>query len=71
MISDRAVAWIIYVVLAVWSIGMLASMWPHSTYRMDPIVHGIFSATVVAALTYRMKKDSTRESDDSSGSHRK
>lgn len=61
MISDRGVAWIIYVVLGIWSIGMLLSMWPGSSYKMDPIVHGIFSATVVASLTYRMKKDADND----------
>lgn len=71
MISDRAVAWIIYVILAVWSVGMVISMVPGSTYRMDPLVHAIFSATVVAALTYRMKKDADHENENGPGSHRK
>lgn len=67
MISDRGATVIVYVVLAVWGIGMLVSMWPGSTYKMEASVHGIFTATVVGSLTYRMKKDA----DKSGGSHRK
>lgn len=70
MISDRAVSWIIYVVLGVWTAAMIASMWPGSSYRVDPYLHGIFSSTVVASFVYRMKKDSDDANRDS-GSHRK
>lgn len=69
MMSDRGAAWVIYVVLGVWSAAMVASMWPGSDYRMDPIVHGIFSATVVTSLTYRIKKDS--DTRPPSGSHKR
>jgi hypothetical protein len=70
MISDRGATIIVYVVLGIWGLGMLASMWPHSTYRMEPTVHGIFTATVVGSLTYRMKKDADKDRQDG-GSHRK
>ena len=69
MISDRGATLIVYVVLGIWGAGMLASMWPGSEYRVDPIVHGIFTTTVVGSLTYRMKKDA--DSDKTGGSHRK
>lgn len=71
MISDRGATVIVYVVLAIWGLGMLASMWPGSDYRMEPSVHGIFTATVVGSLTYRMKKDADKDKDNSGGSHRK
>lgn len=71
MISDRGATVIVYVVLGVWGIGMLVSMWPQSTYRMEPLVHGIFTATVVASLSYRMKKDADEKTDQSGGSHKK
>lgn len=71
MISDRGATIIVYVVLGIWGLGMLASMWPGSTYRMEPSVHGIFTATVVGSLTYRMKKDADKDRDSSGGSHRK
>lgn len=71
MITDRGATIIVYVVLGVWGVGMLASMWPGSTYRMEPTVHGIFTATVVASLTYRMKKDADERNSKTGGSHRK